>query len=244
MTIRSDIYPEGLIRAIDRWQAGSKDKARKARMLWDWSRHLPPQYRALPTTVFRQVRVNARLGIGMAVGVFLESISSWTTSHQVAQRFRQEDGDREKVLMIFARHPAADDIIINLNALYADPDFMETVRATSARLDKTFRGIERWKGSQEEVVLKETTIANDEIVSLGAFRQISDVVPLVGTRDPNAPSDEQIFRELTGKTVDEHFWTSRESAATGVRNVADRVHAFLAEKRLWPNDLTQTYQGI
>jgi hypothetical protein len=79
-------------------------------------------------------------------------------------------------------NPAADDIIINLNALYADPGFMETVRATSARLDKTFRGIERWKGSQEEVVLKETTIANDEIVSLGAFRQISDVVPLVGTR--------------------------------------------------------------
>src|ERR1700739_4762641 len=229
MTIRSDLYPEGLIRAIDRWQAGSKDKARKARMLRDWSRHLPPQYRALPTTVFRQVRVNVRFGVGITVGVFPESISSWTISRQIAQRFRQEDRDREKVLMIFARHPAADDIIINLSALYADPDFMETVRATGARLDTTFRGIERWQRSQEEVVLKETTIANDEIVSLGAFRQLNDVVPLLGTRDPNAPSDEQILKELPGKAVDEHFWTSPESAATGVRNVASRVQALLAE---------------
>jgi hypothetical protein len=173
----------------------------------------------------------------MAVGVLPEAISSWTTSRQVAERFRQEDLDREKVLMIFARHPASDDIIIDLSAVYADPDFMDTVRATSVRLDRTFRGIERWQDTQKEVVLKETTIANDEIVSLGAFRQLSDIVPLLGTRGPDAPSDEQLFKTLTGKAVDEHFWTSPESAATGVRNVANRVQAFLAKKRLWPSKL-------
>lgn len=243
MTVNSDLYPEGLIRAIDRWQAGSRDKARKARRLWDWSRHLPPEYRAPPIRVFRQVRVNALFGIDMAVGALPEAISSWTISRQVAERFRQEDLDREKVLMIFARHPTADDIIINLRALYTDPDFMETVRATGAQLGKTFRGIERWQGSQDEVVLRETTIANDEIVSLGAFRQLNNIVPLLGTRDPNAPTDEQIFKELTGKAADEHFWTSPESAATGVSNVANRVQALLAEKRLWPNDLTRTNQS-
>jgi hypothetical protein len=72
---------------------------------------------------------------------------------------------------------------------------------------------------------------------------LNDVVPLLGTRDPKALSDEQIFKELTGKAVDEHFWTSPESAATGVRNVANRVQAFLAEKRLWPNNFTRTHQS-
>jgi hypothetical protein len=199
MPVRSELYPTGLIQAIDRWQAGSKDKARKARRLREWSRHLPPDYRAPPSNAFRQVRVNALLGIGMAVGALPEAISSWTTSLQLAERFRQEDLDREKVLMIFARHPAPDDIIIDLNAVYADPAFMETVRATSERLDKTFRGIERWQDTQNEVVLKETTIANDEIVSLGAFRQLSDIVPLLGTRDPDAPSDAQLFKDANRK---------------------------------------------
>jgi hypothetical protein len=46
------------------------------------------------------------------------------------------------------------DIIINLNALYADSDFIDTVHATRA-----FPSIERWQGSQEEVVLRETTIS-------------------------------------------------------------------------------------
>ena len=37
-----------------------------------------------------------------------------------------------------------------------------------------------------EVVLEETIIANDEIVSLGAFRQLSDVLPTIGTPDPES----------------------------------------------------------
>ena len=54
-------------------------------------------------------------------------------------------------------------------------------------------------------------------------------VSAVARRHPNAPSAEQIFKELTGKAVDEHFWTSPESAATGVRNVANRVQVLHAE---------------
>jgi hypothetical protein len=107
--------------------------------------------------------------------VIPETVSSWTVSRQVAEKFRENDRDREKVLMIFARRPA-DDVILNLNAPYADLDFMETVKATAAQLSGEFRGIDRWLGTQEEAVLEETTITNDEIISLGAFRQLSDVV--------------------------------------------------------------------
>ncbi|KYG22522.1 hypothetical protein SE92_21790 [Bradyrhizobium sp. AT1] len=140
-------------------------------------------------------------------------------------------------MMIFARKPAADDIVLNLNTVYDDRDFMETVRATAERLGKEFRGINRWQGAQEEVVLKETTIDHDEIVSLGAFRQLSDVVPLIGPSGPGAPSDDQIFKQLVGKGTDEHFWTSYESAATGVRKAAETAQAFLIHKRLWPTEL-------
>lgn len=237
MVVRTDLFPDGLVRAIDNWQAGSKDKARKARRLHDWSRDLPLHYREAPVLVFRQVRVNAQLSMGVAAGAIPEAVSSWTTSMEVARRFREEDQDRNKIIMIFARRPTTLDVILNLNAIYAEVDFLDTVAATSERLGRRFAGIERWQGTQNEVVLKETTIRNDEIVSLGAFRQLNDVVPVFDRLDPNAPSDDEIFRNLTGRGPDEHFWTSQESAANGVRNAADHVRNFLVEKRLWPNQL-------
>jgi len=82
-----------------------------------------------------------------------------------------------------------------------------------------------------------TTLGNDEIVSLGAFRELNDVVPLIGPPDPNALSDNQVFTLFTGKRPDEHFWTSPASSANGVRSVAQRAREFLATKRLWPNAL-------
>ena len=230
MAARTDLYSETLIRAIDSWQSGSRDKERKARQLREASRCLPPLYREAPEIVFRQVRANAQLGIGIALAATPDAVSSWTTSQEVAQRFREHDQDRYKVMMIFARRPAPNDVILNLNVVYADPDFMDTVRATAERLCREFLGITRWQGSQMEVVLEETIIANDEIVSLGAFRQLSDVVPTIGTPDPKAPSDDEIYRELTGSRTDEHFWTSPDSAAQGVRNAAERIRAFLAER--------------
>src|SRR5258706_9798355 len=101
MAVRHDRYPEGLVRAIDNWQSGSKDKARKARRLREWSWDLPANYRT-PAKVFRQVRTTVVLGIGIAVGATPETVSSWTTSLEVAQHFREEDRDRSKVMMIFA----------------------------------------------------------------------------------------------------------------------------------------------
>ena len=237
MAVRTDIYSDDLVDAIDDWQAGSNNKASKAERLIEASKHLCPSYRVAPLEVFRQVRVNAQLGIGVALDAIPDFISSWTTSLDVAQHFREKIHDRTKVLMIFRRQPAAGDIILNLNAIYADPDFMETVRATVERLGRTFKGIDQWQGSQKEVVLRETVIGNDAIVSLGAFRELSDVVPQIGERDPAAPSDAAIYKELTGTAASEHFWTSAASAEEGTRNAAKVIQAYLKDRSLWPVEL-------
>lgn len=236
MVVRTDLFPDELIAAIDNWQSGSEGKAQKAQRLRALTRHLPATYRAAPQTVFRQIRINAQLSVGIALDAIPETVSSWTLSLEVAQRFRENHLDATKVMVIFARRPAPDDVILNLDAVYEDGDFIDTANAAAFRLGREFRGIARWKGTQKEVVLDETVIGNDEIVSLGAFRKLSDIAPMLGEPDPNAPPDDQLFRYLTGRRVDEHFWTSPESAAIGIRNAADRMRTFLAEKRLWPTE--------
>ena len=188
MAVPSGIYTDDLIDAIDDWQAGSRDKARKAEQLTAVSKYLPANYRTAPREVFRQVRANDQLGVGIALDAIPEFVSSWTSSLEIAQRFRESDRDRTKVLIIFRRRPAEGDVILDLNAVYADPEFMVTAREISARLGRSFKGIERWQGTQQEVVLRETVLANDEIISLGAFRDLTDVVRTIGERNPAAPS--------------------------------------------------------
>lgn len=232
MAVRSDFYTDELIDAIDDWQAGSKDKERKAERLSVASEHLPDHYRGVPPEVFRQLRANASLATGVALDATPDFVSSWTTSIEVAKHFRETDQDRTKALMIFRRRPDAGDIIIDLNAVYADPNFMETVRNAEERLSRKFKGIEKWQNSQCEVVLNETVLANDDIISLGAFRDLSAVVPTIGT--PHVPEVE-VRMKLGLPPIDQHFWTSPNSADNGIKNAADRIRAFLKDKRLWPD---------
>ncbi len=237
MVVNSDLFTDALIQAIDDWQSGPRDKQAKAQALKSTSSHLPQSYRNVPDCAYRQLRVNAKLGVGMATNAMPDAVSSWTTSLQVAKRFREHDLDCEKVMMIFARHPLPADVILNLNSVYANPDFMDTVKAAETRLKCEFKGIARWQNTQQEIILEETIVGKDDIISIGAFRQLSDVVPTIGERDPNAPSEDEIYRELIGKPTDEHFWTSPESAAEGARKAAQKCRAFLKRKRLWPEDL-------
>lgn len=231
MAIRSDLYTDELIDAIDDWQAGSKDKERKAMRLIETSKHLPSQYRSVPPEVFRQLRANAPLAIGVALDATPDFVSSWTTSIEVAKHFRETDQDYLKALMIFRRRPAASDVILNLNEVYAGPDFMDTVQNAEERLARKFKGVKKWQNSQREVVLNESVLANDDIVSLGAFRDLDTVVPTIGT--PQVPEAE-VREKLELPPIDEHFWTSPDAAANGVKNAAERIRTLLMDKRLWP----------
>jgi hypothetical protein len=233
MAVRSELYTRELIDAIDDWQAGSRGKERKAARLIKVSRHLPESYRTVPAEVFRQLRANARLAVGVAFDAMTDFVSSWTTSLDVAKHFRESDGDRTKVLMIFRRRPAAGDVILDLNVVYADPDFMDTVQDTEKRFSCRFNGIGSWQNGQCEVVLNETVMCNDDIISLGAFRDLDAVLPRLGIA---LVPEAEVRKELGLPPIDQHFWTSPETAADGIRNAAGRIQAYLKDKRLWPDE--------
>ena len=86
--MRSDVYINELIDAIDDWQASSKNKESKAARLIKTSRHLPANYRTVLADIFRQLRANARLAVGVAFDAMMDFVSSWTTLFEVAKHFR------------------------------------------------------------------------------------------------------------------------------------------------------------
>jgi hypothetical protein len=136
-------------------------------------------------------------------------------------------------MVIFARIPKSKDVILNLNVVYRDPDFLFMVREAEERLQRKFSALAKWGNDQHEVILEGTIIENDQIVSVGAYRKLIDAIPIIGTPSHDTPSEDEIMKRLTGKTESEHFWTSSESAQTAVANTARKIREALASRALW-----------
>lgn len=158
-----------------------------------------------------------------------EGVSSWTSDVEVAKRLGEQTFDPEKVLLIYARSPAPSDVILNLDAVYADPEFLLAVKEAEQAGLNLSRGIREYMDRQHEIVLDERDMRNDEVVFIGAYRGIADVVPLIGERAADAMSDDEIFRELTGKGSKELTWAPQTSAEVALRNYVDRARQLLGE---------------
>ncbi|MFS2319154.1 hypothetical protein RMQ97_14555 [Maricaulis sp. D1M11] len=221
-------FSADLIRAINQWQRGMEDKAKKLCKLISASSDLPDAFKRVDQPVYRQVRLYAGLSQEFILDEIQQDGSAWTLSRDVAKTFRQSPNDREKIMFLLEKDPSDCEVILNLAAVYADPYFMKEVKRLEAAESVEFKGIRDWKGSQREVVLRPTTISYDEIVAFGAFRCLSDVIPPIGPRDPSAPSDNEIMKDLIGVNENEHFWTDVRNAKGVVSHVLENVRGALA----------------
>lgn len=220
-------FSADLIRAINQWQRGMEDKAKKLCNLISASSVLPDAYKRVDQLLYRQVRLYADLPREFILDEMQQDGSAWTLSRDVAKTFRQNSNDRQKIMFLFEKDPSDCEVILNLDALYSDPDFLKEVERLEAAENTRFKGIRAWEGSQREIVLHPTTVSYGEIVAFGAFRCLGDVVPLIGPRDPSAPSDNEIMRELVGASEEEHFWTDIGNAEGVVTRVLENVRGAL-----------------
>jgi hypothetical protein len=72
---------------------------------------------------------------------------------------------------------------------------------------------------------------NDDVAFIGAYRNLGDVVPLIGQPSADAPSDGEIMKELVGVGFDEIFWAPEASADAALRRYIDRAKELINELR-------------
>jgi hypothetical protein len=119
------------LQAINDWQIGGAIlKATRAEKLKELGASLPAQFRSVTTQCYRRIDLppSALRQLGTALKL-PEKISSWSTSRSVAWTLHGGIPEKDERLFpyVFAVTPTPDSIILNIEALYADRDFLAAI---------------------------------------------------------------------------------------------------------------------
>ena len=98
-----------------------------------------------------------------------ETIAAWTTDLAIAKTFKGGVPPPGLQGVIFTIVPPPGTVVLNLVALYADPDFRAAVAEHQSHVTGFADGIGRWDASQREVVLELGTLDRAGVYSYGGF---------------------------------------------------------------------------
>jgi len=194
------MFSKDLIQAICDWQRGgtSKQKAKRGERLKREAVSLPEEFRQCPLCCFRQISLEKGALWKLADQLELpESISAWTLSLDVAQSFKGGVPPQGWQGVIFAIHPPAGSVVVNLDRLFRNEDFLTAVEANKEQISGYQDGIGRYKNSQREVLLEVSTIRISDIHELGGYSSNRDeLVRMIYGPAPSSANYEDFDRRV------------------------------------------------
>ncbi|WP_448168614.1 hypothetical protein [Burkholderia ambifaria] len=170
-----------LLQAVSDWQRSSTPT--RAQILKEEAAALPPKFRSGVKRCYRQVGLtNGYVWNLIAEDCLRERISSWTVSYPVAMELKggvpPKDGGYQGVIMVIER-PAPHRVILNLDRLYSDCEFVAAMDANKASIVGYYDGAGRYKGNQREVVIELDEISKGDIRALGGYSSDADELTLL-----------------------------------------------------------------
>ena len=167
-----------LLQAVSDWQRSSTEK--RAARLKEECASLPAKFRTSVKRCYRQVGLTKGFVWDLIVDDCLrEKVSSWTLSYPVAMIFKNgvpPQGSEYQGVIVKIERPADAQIIVNINRLYNDCDFLAAMEENKASITGYAEGAGRYKGSQQEVVIEMGTISKSQICSLGGYSSDLDTL--------------------------------------------------------------------
>ncbi|WP_429950028.1 hypothetical protein ACQYWY_00510 [Comamonas sediminis] len=179
-----NIFKLPLLQAISDWQINSSPK--RAVILKEQSASLPLKFRSGVKRCYRQVALEKSYVWDLIIDEALkEKVSSWTINLPVAMAFKNgvppQGGIFQGVILMMER-PLSDRIILNINRLYKDRNFLNALDENKSSITNYEKGAGRYKNSQQEVVIEMESITKNQIRSLGGYTSnIEDLKNLVHT---------------------------------------------------------------
>ncbi|EHR0875150.1 hypothetical protein Q2Y20_004471 [Vibrio parahaemolyticus] len=144
-------YSIDLFNAISDWQKSSSDK--RAEKLIEACKNLDPYFKQA-NCCYRQIAIEKdelyRVGDEL---FFYEKTSSWTESNKVAESFKGGVPPIGYQGIIFKYQPSCSEVVVNLNRLLSDSDFIREIEANKNKVFSYSDGYGRYKNSQQEVIL-------------------------------------------------------------------------------------------
>ncbi|WP_288128595.1 hypothetical protein [Thiomonas sp.] len=221
------MFDDRLLDALGAWQNGWKeDQTRKeglARELEQAVQNLPTQFRSVSGPCYRKRFIYK----GELVDVIWnderdEGIASWTVDIAFAERFKGLVRPGAVSGAILEHRPEAAEVVVNVAALWAEPEFAAAVDTYSSRGGIHAKALLNFKDSQGEVVLK-SPIRGSEIIALtGVSSPFDDLCDRAGIPEDKR---EKIFGELLkgGVYPGEATYTTRQGAQNAIANTIRRI---------------------
>ncbi len=198
-----------LLQAINDWQAGGFDNRKKelAERLSETSRDLPSTFKIMDKPCLRRIDLLGKFILQIGINLELpETYSSWTFDEIVAQGFYEGVPPKNYTGVIFKLTPDNNnyDVILNLDLLYSDKNFLEFIEINKHNIANYNEGIGRFSNSEKEIILKVDTLRIEQIWAYGGYRSSPEkLAEMYFGRKPN-PDEIVAFNRIiehVGKTL-------------------------------------------
>lgn len=163
-----------LLQAINDWQNEGIgiNKSTIAERIKANAENLHEKFLTLNTKCYRRVDLVGKYTLEIGLNMKLpETISSWTFQKSVAQNFMSGVPSVGYQGIIFELNPSDDnfEVIINLDALYNDPEFVNTCEANKDKIINYHEGIGRYGNYENEIILDVKELQLKQLWAYGGY---------------------------------------------------------------------------
>ncbi len=234
-------FSEQLIKAINNWQAGSKDKARKAKKLAEAvkAHNLDAWFLGCDDDCFRRsVLTNSAVSELFFEFEVSEETSSWSVDQTVVFRFKGGPPLDQRPGVIFKHRPQLGQVILNLDRLYQHPEFWKSAEHWESTGINLQKGIRKYANIQREVVMLLDKVPHDEIFAFGGDSAPTiaagnmDGATIIGSGSVEPDAVRNAFSDA-GAPV--HKWVTGEGVQNIYRGWVDNALRRLAAKSANPS---------
>jgi hypothetical protein len=230
------MFPDTLLCAIGAWQRGWREdqnlRESLSLELQAEAQALPRKFREVNSSVYRKRFIHK----GELEALILndkrdEGIASWTTNRAFAERFKDLSKPGAVSGVIFRHFPTDDEIILNIEALWQDSNFIAAANAYRNSDGINADALFNFADTQGEVVLRVPLRATEIIAFTGASSPFDDLCDQAGIPDSKR---DKLFRELTeaGVYPGEYQYTSEEAAQRIISNTIKKTHEKISSAAL------------
>ncbi len=185
----TSLYSIEFLQAVNDWQIGGDSNMKKKRgdALSELVKDKYEKFKTTDRECYRRIVLTKKYVWKLGENLELEeSISAWTFSSNVAKSFKGGPTREERIAVIFKIKPPTECIIINLDLLYKNSDFLKAIESNKHKIKNFNKGIGKYKNSQNEIILKIGNISINSIYAFGGFSSsLTDLSEKYFMHEPN-----------------------------------------------------------
>ena len=226
----SNIFTISFLDALGRWQRGWKrDKAARlpiAKALEREAVNLPARFRQFNGKLYRKRHLYRTEDMSELAPLFLTgaldegSATSWSSDYNYIERLGDDTSFPQPNVAsgaIFAHVPAQHEIVLNIQALWADPAFEAAANLYQANGGREAAGLHNFNVTQSEIVLR-TPLQLSEIYALSLPGNFQSLATSIGFTKANEHLLPQLL-ETAGIDLSQPFIISQAKTALIISKV-------------------------